>query len=378
MNKKFILHVIPSFYPAVKFGGPNINLHKMSLAMSKYQTIKVFTTDKSLSNKFKNKEISYNKNYKAYYFKIFNNANSKFYFSLSFIFAYLKILRKNYVIHLHTLFQFPCLFILFINLFIRKDLIISFRGTFTPETLNKNIYRKIYKNFIIFIFKLIKPKFIFSSKIEYLDFRKICHLKYFAYKIIPNGIDLEKPIFFKKKYDIKRISLIYFGRLDKKKNIHKIVDNIKDSKNIYLDLYVFINDSMYFESLKKSINDKKLNRRINFKSPFLNINNLKKTIQNYDFSVFLSDKENFCNSALESLYLGLPTIMNKNIGLSYYLRENEQYVNIENINNLATILNTYNTKKINNLKNSVLNKLSTFHFNHISKKHFEFYDITKK
>ena len=163
MNKKFILHVIPSFYPAVKFGGPNINLHKMSLAMSKYQTIKVFTTDKSLSNKYKNKEISYNKNYKAYYFKIFNNANSKFYFSLSFIFAYLKILRKNYVIHLHTLFQFPCLFILFINLFIRKDLIISFRGTFTPETLNKNIYRKIYKN-LLFLFKLTKSKFIFSSK----------------------------------------------------------------------------------------------------------------------------------------------------------------------------------------------------------------------
>ena len=378
MNKKFILHVIPSFYPAVKYGGPNINLHKMSLAMSKYQTIKVFTTDKSLNNKFINKEISYNKNYKVYYFKILNNLNSKFYFSLSFIFAYLKLLNKKYVIHLHTLFQFPCLFILLINLFIRKDLLISFRGTFTPETLNKNIYRKIYKKFIILIFKLIKPKFIFSSKIEYSDFRKICHLKYFDYKIIPNGIDLEKPILFKKKYDIKKINLIYFGRLDKKKNIHKIINNIKESENIYLDLYVFINDSIYFENLKKIINYEKLNRRIKFKSPFLNIKNLKKIIQYYDFSIFLSDKENFCNSALESLYLGLPTIMNKNIGLSYYLRENEEYVNIENIKNLATILNTFDTKKINNLKRTVVNKLSTFHFNQVSKKHFEFYDMTTK
>ena len=365
MNKKFILHVIPSFYPAVKYGGPNINLHKMSLAMSKYQTIKVFTTDKSLSNKFINKEISYNKNYKVYYFKIFNNAKSKFYFSLSFIFAYLKILNKNYVIHLHTLFQFPCLFILFINLFIRKDLIISFRGTFSPETLNKNIYRKIYKKFIFVIFKLTKPEFIFN-------------LKYFDYKIIPNGIDLEKPILFKKKYDTKKINLIYFGRLDKKKNIHKIVDNIRYSKNIYLDLYVFINDSVYFENLKKTINYNKLNKRINFKSPFQNIKYLKKIIQYYDFSVFLSDKENFCNSALESLYLGLPTIMNKNIGLSYYFKENEEYVNVKNINNLVTILNTYNTKKINNLKNAVFNKLSTFHFSHISKKYFEFYEVTNK
>ena len=70
--------------------------------------------------------------------------------------------------------------------------------------------------------------------------------------------------------------------------------------------------------------------------------------------------------------------MNKNIGLSYYLRKNEEYVNIENIKNLATILNTYDTKKINNLKSAVLNKLSTFHFNHVSKKHFEFYDMTTK
>ena len=89
MNKIRITHVIPSFFPAIKYGGPNINLHYLSIEMSKYQIVKVFTTDKSLNSKYSNKIINYNSNYSAIYCKLFNNKKSKIYFSFSFILKYL-------------------------------------------------------------------------------------------------------------------------------------------------------------------------------------------------------------------------------------------------------------------------------------------------
>lgn len=375
MHKKFILHVIPSFYPAIKFGGPNINLHRLALFMSKYQSIKVFTTDKSLNSNYKNKKIKYNNNYEVNYFKIFNNKKSKFYFSLSFIFSYLKILNKKYIVHLHTLFQFPCLFILFTNIIFKKEIIISLRGTFTNETLNKNIYRKIYKNLIKILFRITKPKIIFSSEIEFLDFKKIFNVHKHPFIIIPNGIDEEYPIFFNKDFNISKIRLLYFGRLDRKKNIHKILIELAKSKNIFLDLYVFINDNKYFNEINKIIFDHKMEKRIKFQTPFQDKNDLKNIIKKYDFSIFLSEKENFCNSALESIFFGLPTIMNNNIGLSHYLRPNKDFLLINEFNYINKVMNAITNDKILSLKRSMQKKACIFNMSDVSKEYFKFYNL---
>jgi len=373
MHKKFILHVIPSFYPAIKFGGPNINLHKMALLMSNYQSIKVFTTNKSLSANYKNKKIKYNNNYEVNYFSIINNYKSKFYFSFNFLFSYIKILNQKYLIHLHTLFQFPCLFVLFMNIFFKKQIVISLRGTFTNETLNKNIYRKIYKNLIKILFKITKPKIIFSSKIELIDFKEIFDIEKHQYVIIPNGIDEEKPIFFNKEIKKNKIRLIYYGRLDQKKNIHKILVELAKVKNIYLDLYVFINDNKYFNEINEIIFINKIKKRIKFKPKFNDINVLKKLVVNYDFSIFLSEKENFCNSALESIYFGLPTIMNKNIGLSCYLRPNKDFILINNFRNLNNVINSTSNDKISSLKKSMLKRASFFNMDNLLKEYLKFY-----
>lgn len=375
MHKKFILHVIPSFYPAIKFGGPNINLHKLALFMSKYQSIKVFTTDKSLNANYKNKQIKYNNNYEVSYFRIFNNKKSKFYFSLSFIFSYLKILNQKYIIHLHTLFQFPCLFILFINIIFKKEIIISLRGTFTYETLNKNIYRKIYKNLIKILFRITKPKIIFSSEIEFLDFKKIFNVQMHHCIIIPNGIDEEYPIFFNKDFNISKIRLLYFGRLDRKKNIHKILIELAKSKNIFLDLYVFKNDKKYFNEINNIIFDHKMKNRIKFESPFQDKHDLKNIIKKYDFSIFLSEKENFCNSALESIFFGLPTIMNNNIGLSHYLRPNKDFLLINEFNNIHKVINNITNDKVLSLKRSMQKKARIFNMSDVSKEYFKFYNL---
>lgn len=360
MNKIRITHVIPSFFPAIKYGGPNINLHYLSIEMSKYQIVKVFTTDKSLNSKYANKIINYNSNYSAIYCKLFNNKKSKVYFSFSFILKYLFNIKHTDIIHIHTLFQFPCFYALFCNFFFKKKLFISLRGTFSIKTLNSSFYRKVFKKIITIIFKIQKPTFLFTSNIELNEFKYVLNLKNFKYYILPNGTNLKIQSSNAKKFNKNFIRLIYFGRLDKKKNIIQVLNQMSGHKSLYLDIYSFNNDLKYFKKVKEKIKTLNLNERVFFKGSIQSKSFFFNDIHNYDFAIFLSESENFCNSALEAMMSGVPVILNKNIGITDYFEENKDYIMINKFNDFPEILYDLNNIKIKNIKKNMFLKLDRF------------------
>ena len=118
-----------------------------------------------------------------------------------------------------------------------------------------------------------------------------------------------------------------------------------------------------------------MKNRIKFESPFQDKHDLKSIIKKYDFSIFLSEKENFCNSALESIFFGLPTIMNNNIGLSHYLRPNKDFLLINEFNNIHKVLNNITNDKILSLKRSMQKKARIFNMSDVSKEYFKFYNL---
>ena len=131
-------------------------------------------------------------------------------------------------------------------------------------------------------------------------------------------------------------------------------------KSLYLDIYSFNNDLNYFKKVKEKIKTLNLSERVIFKGSIQSKSFFFNDIHNYDFAIFLSESENFCNSALEAMMSGVPVILNKNIGITDYFEENKDYIVINKFNDFPEILYDLNNVKIKNLKKNMFLKLDRF------------------
>ena len=76
-----------------------------------------------------------------------------------------------------------------------------------------------------------------------------------------------------------------------------------------------------------------------------------------------------------SIFFGLPTIMNNNIGLSHYLRPNKDFLLINEFNNIHKVINNITNDKILSLKRSMQKKARIFNMSDVSKEYFKFYNL---
>ena len=140
---------------------------------------------------------------------------------------------------------------------------------------------------------------------------------------IKNKLKLISPAFADiriKETQIKKIKLIYLGRIETSKGIDKLIDFAKkmDNKNIEIDLYGQIYDQKYsieyFNSYSKSSKTK-----LNYKgtlAPFEVI----EVMRNYDYLIHPSQIAEMTPLVIkESFSIGLPVIGNDVFGINTYV-----------------------------------------------------------
>lgn len=315
--------IIPSFYPAIIFGGPIFSTLNTCKELSKLKNvnISVSTTNTNMHNKL---DVKTNKNIKFednFYVKYYNETIINR-FSFQFFFNVYKDIKGSDIIHIQGIFDTPTPISLIYAKILKKPVILSPRGSLGIWCLdNGNKLKSVWLN------KLLKPliKNIIWHATAQQEKEEILSIYPDAkVSIIPNGIEFDvfqnSNILSKKEYLNKFTNLdfepnkivISMGRLQKKKGFDILIDSFNETLNSFPNSVLLIAGSNEGEeeNLKKQI--KKLNLEKNiFLIGVIAGQEKIDFLANADLFCLPSHNENFGNVYIESLATGTPIVASK-------------------------------------------------------------------
>ncbi len=146
---------------------------------------------------------------------------NNFYFSLRLLFDFLKLGKKKYILHIHSMWLFPSFVVSVVRtLNPRVRIIYSTHGMLEPYALNTSYWKK---RLVLFLFEkrnLIRSDFIHALNLkEVLDIQKIARDARCI--IIPNGVELSMNM-ANRTANQKRF--LFLGRLHSKKGIDNLIE----------------------------------------------------------------------------------------------------------------------------------------------------------
>ena len=375
--------IVPSFFPAVYYGGSIFSIHE-SLKLFSDKNLQIFVSTTSANG---NKRLKVRKNN---FIKMKNNYFVKYYFdeiinrfSLSFLFGIWRDVKKSEIVYIQDVFSIFAGLGFLASRFYNKKCIIAPRGSLSEFSL-KNKYFWIKKIWIYFFLKLKNKNFYWhvTSNFEKQD---ILRLKLFGkIFIIPNYIKFDlkklkkiKPLNLKNSKNKNIFQIGVLTRLDKKKGLKNLINAflmLKVKKKTHLTICGA--DHGYKRILKKEIFLNKAEKKVSIIEPIYGIKKFK-FLKMLDLFCLPSENENFGNVYLESLRVGTPIIASKftpwkninkfkcglitnnkikNIALNMkYIIENKNKFKKSNCEKLA---NLYNGSIIRNYYKKMFHELS--------------------
>ena len=238
-----ILHIVPTYYPAVRYGGPIVSVHALCKAMVKEgHSVRVFTTNVD-GDDILNVPLCEDVNIDGVIVRYFPVAYlRRIYFSYAMLVSLYKEISKSDIVHNHSVFLFPTLLSSRLSIFLKKPYVISPRGMLVRSLIDSK--SKIIKNIWLLLFEKSSIKnasgIHLTSEIELLELLKFKY-KLKSHIILPNGIDYESNFTTYDGYsnvDFKSISfdgrlktLTFIGRINWKKGLDRLVEAMKYINN---------------------------------------------------------------------------------------------------------------------------------------------------
>ena len=238
-------------------------------------------------------------------------------------FSTLRKIIKNQphtAVHIHGLWRPIYFFSLLFCKLNKIPFLIQPHGMLLDDALKSNTY-------INYLLKIITLKIynIFLKEVYFLAVTKEeteSITKYFKSPIITI---IENPFEFNRISKVNFVKkFIYFGRINPIKNIDLIIKafiNSNPSKEWVLELYGIQDDPKYLSYLINIINNSNFSKQILIKKPVFGINKYKIMTSAW-CNVLISKSEILSLSVLESLSVGTPSIVNKNIYFPEWIKKN--------------------------------------------------------
>ena len=317
--------IVPSFYPAVIYGGPIFSTLNTCKELSKLNDveIRVSTTNTNMTSKLNVKVNTWNIFQKNFYVKYYDETIiDKFSFRL-FINIW-KDIRNADVVHIQSIFNTPTpISLIYAKLFFKKPVLISSRGSLGEWCIgNGNKFKKLWLKFFI---KPFANHIIWHATAEEEKQEILSLFPKAKVSIIPNGINLQS---FQSYNSIKRNDfilkftgekkevakiIISMGRLQKKKGFDILIESfsrvLKKIPNAFL-LIAGPNEGEE-NNLLDLIQKLNLSHQVFLIGAIENQDKID-FLANADLFVLPSYNENFGNVYLESLATGTPIIASKN------------------------------------------------------------------
>tara|TARA_A100001015_G_scaffold321548_1_gene452897 strand:+ start:2065 stop:3150 length:1086 start_codon:yes stop_codon:yes gene_type:complete len=346
----------------------------LSFFLPRYHTNLVGLTnyliDLNIKTKFFSLKKSQVENYTYSTPELIPKISFHFFFKITLLdyFKIIKILKKKkydlIIIRLYN-FQFDICLPIFIKLFTNIKFLF-YSQTDLSYYLNLNLYKKvkyfIYLNF--FKSKILTPVF---------NIKKYKYNKYFL--PFPFLLKMKNQKIQKTDY----IKILTIGKFQERKNFFLLLKALEKVnfrfKLIIIGEKTSLNQEYFYRRIKKYINSKKLNDKVEIKA---NIDHKK--INKYynwcDFFILPSTNEPASISILEALSFKKPVICSSNNGSKCYIRENLNGYVFKDNNSISLKSKIVKMKK--NFKNiqSILGKDKSYYLNeNVLKK---IYDLNDK
>jgi glycosyltransferase involved in cell wall biosynthesis len=139
--------------------------------------------------------------------------------------------------------------------------------------------------------------------------------------VVPNFVELPKPLPKTELSQSTTFKLIFLSRIEQKKGLELLFEALA---LLDFDWHLTIagaGEETYVKSLKLKVESLKLDERINWLGHVGNADKFQ-LLADHDLMVLTSYNENFANVVIESLAVGTPVLLSKEVGLATYVREN--------------------------------------------------------
>ncbi|PML10612.1 hypothetical protein BCT86_00080 [Vibrio breoganii] len=313
--------VIPSFYPAVIFGGPIFSTYHTCTELAKIDDIKlnVITTDCNMHDKLDVKSNAWIE---------LNNFHVKYYsetilgkFSLRLATKLWRDITGTDVVHVQAIFNSSTPIALFYGSLFRKSILLSPRGALGEWCLiNGSKYKLLWLRLLIkpFLNRITWHATSYQEKNEILKIFPSVEVE-----VVPNGIDYENfqvqnkltRIDFLKKFSGSEVDsspdkiIISMGRLQKKKGFDILIESFSEVLKLHPSAKLLIagDDEGELTSLTELASTLGIINSVYFTG---NISGQDKVdfLANADLFVLPSHNENFGNVYVESLAAGTPVV----------------------------------------------------------------------
>ena len=352
-----VLCVMPSYWPAFKFGGPIYSVHYLNKVLAKKGIdISVYTTNVGLEGEVSLNNEVWLDGVKVTYFNFINFFEvlgpTGWQCSPSMSRALKNSMKHFDIVYIISIWNFPILAASHYCRKFNKPYIISPRGALDDYTFAVKAWKKKpYFNLISKRDIINSAGIHFTTEEEFNNWNRLFNIKCKEY-IVPNGIILDDYVHFLSKNELKtkypflknKKILLFLGRIHPKKGLDILIDAfhrlINTRKNVHL-LIVGNDEENYKNILKKQI----MNLGMEYSDLSVGENNVQNTditftgmltgknklaaMSGSDIFVLTSYSENFGMAVVESMACGVPVIISNRVGVHKEIKKSNAGIIVE-------------------------------------------------
>jgi glycosyltransferase involved in cell wall biosynthesis len=306
-----ILHVVPTYLPATRYGGPIYAVHGLAKALAAAgHEVSVFTTNVdggTVSGVPLNAAVMRD----GVSVRYFASPMPRLYWSPAMRAALRREARGFDVVHLHSVFLWPTMAGAAAARRAGVPYVISPRGMLVPELIRRRS-------------RLIKTSWIrlvergnfrhaaaihFTSRREWDDAARLA-IPLPSPFVIANGIDLEEV----RVADSRSDYVLFLGRINWKKGLERLIEALAGVPNVRA--IVAGNDEEHYTAQLQALAGRfGVLERIEFTGP-VSGEAKRELLANAAVLVLPSHNENFGNVVIEAMGSGVPVIVTPEVGLS--------------------------------------------------------------
>lgn len=312
-----LLHVVPTYLPATRYGGPIYAVHSLCAALSRRgHEVHAFTTNidgPKTSAVPVDTEIELD-GVRVRYFE--TSFGRRLYRSTSMYKVLKDVINQFDVVHLHSVFLWPTTAAARLAVSANVPYVLSPRGMLVPDLIRRK--STIAKWTWIQLFEktnLSRAAAVHvTSQIEEDEIAKL-GLYARRFTLVPNGIDIPSELRSARIVTRgKPITILALGRVNWKKGLDKLIAAVAQVPDVRL--LIAGNDEDHYqiglESLTRSWG---ISDRVEFLGPIFGEEKWR-LISSVDILALPSVSENFGNVVLEAMVCGIPVLVTPGVGLA--------------------------------------------------------------
>ena len=303
-----ILHVVPTYFPARRYGGPIVSVHGLCRALAgRGHEVHVFTTNVDGHGTL-DVPVNAPVDVDGVQVRYFPSPQPRLYWSPAMRHALAEETCTFDIVHTHAVYLWPGVAASRAARAAGVPYVISPRGMLVPELIaqKSRVAKTLWLRFVERRAFESAAAIHFTSKVEHDDALRV-GVPIPASIVIPNGVDLPP------RRDVPRDerTLVFLGRVNWKKGLDRVIEALPP---LNARLLVAGNDE---EGLTPRLREfaQRVGANVEFLGPVYD-SAKDELLARASLFVLLSTSENFGNAVLEALAMETPVVLSKGVGIA--------------------------------------------------------------